>query len=179
MNNEGEKVKVEDLACEFSVLSNPTRLRLLMKIHDGGPCTLKELVDDVQRDESTVKRHLKELVDHGFVIRSNDKRPKYYITDKGVLAISFLKVKVEPTVVHNPMKNEELKVKVRGEGPLSTFSYTLRKAGFKKIFLYSLSMGCILLGLLGLIISSVELLYRILWLLLWLIAAYIFKVLAS
>lgn len=179
MSDEGEKVKIEDLACKFSILSNPTRLRLLMKIHESGPCTLKELMDYVQRDESTIKRHLKELIDHGFVAKSNERKPKYYITNKGVLAISFLKVDVEPTVLRDSMRHEEIRVKTRGGGPLSTFTYALKKVGFKKIFLYSLSVSCILLGLLGLIISSVELLYRVLWLLLWLIVAYAFKVLAS
>lgn len=176
--SEGE-AKVEDLACEFSVLSNPTRLKLLTRIHERGPCTLKDLMDDIQRDESTIKRHLKELVDHGFVVRSNDKRPKYCVTDKGVLAVTFLKVKAEPAVIHNSIRREEVKVKIQSRRPLSNFAYLVKKAGFKKITLYSLSISCIILGLLGLTASSVELLYRVIWLLLWLVAAYILKVLAS
>lgn len=144
-----------------------------------GPCTLKELMDDVQRDESTIKTHLKGLIDHGFVMKSNDKRPKCCITDKGVLAVTFLRVKVEPTATRNSMGREEMRVRVRGRGSLTNLSYIIKKVGFKKIVLYSLSVGCILLGLVGFIASSVELLYRVLWLMLWLIVAYIFKVLAS
>lgn len=179
MSKEEEKVKVEDLASQFGVLSNPIRLKLLMKIHEKGPCSLKELMDDVQRDESTIKRHLKELVDHGFVVKSDDRKPKYYITDKGILAISFMKVNVEPTIIHNSTKREEVKIKVRGRGPISTIPYILKKVGFRKIVLYSLSIGCVILGLMGLMVSNVELLYRMLWLLLWLVVAYVFKVLAS
>lgn len=179
MSEEGEKAKVEDMACDFGVLSNPTRLKLLMRIHEKGSCTLKELIDDVQRDESTVKRHLKELIDHGFVARSNDKKPKYFITNKGVLAVTFFKVKVEPTVIHEHLRREEVKVKMRGRRFFSTFSYAIRRANFKKVTLYSLSISCTILGLLGFVLPSVELFFRILWLLLWLVVAYIFKVLAS
>lgn len=179
MNEEKRETKIEEMAGDFSVLSNPTRLKLLMSIHEKGPCTLRELVEDSQRDESTIKRHIKELVDRGFIARSCGKKPKYYITDKGILAITFLRVKAEPTIVQDVAKLNEVKVKVRSRRPFSTLFYAIKKAGFKKIVLYSLSIICIFLGLSGLIASNVELLYRILWLLLWIVVAYVFKVLAS
>ena len=180
MVDEGrEESELKGLAGDFSVLSNPVRLRLLMKIHERGPCTLKELVDEAQRDKSTVKRHLKELVDRGFLAKSDGKRPKYYITDKGVMAITFLRVKAEPTALGKPARTEEVKLKTRGRSALSTFLYGLRGLGPKKLAFYFISIGCIVMGLAGLILANVEILYRVLWLLTWLVVAYAFKVLAS
>jgi len=179
LSEEGERTKVEDMACDFGVLSNPTRLKLLVRIHEKGPCTLKDLVDEVQRDESTVKRHLKELIDHGFIARTNHKKPKYCITDKGILAITFLKVKTEPANINSSMEREKTEVRVRARGSILNLTYIVRRAGFKRIILYSLSIGCIALGLLGLIATNVEILFRVFWLILWLVAAYIFKILAS
>ncbi|MEM4576397.1 MAG: winged helix-turn-helix domain-containing protein [Candidatus Nezhaarchaeales archaeon] len=128
MNEEKEGTKIEDMAGDFSVLSNPTRLKLLINIHEKGPCTLRELIENAQRDESTIKRHLKELIDRGFIARSCDKKPKYYITNKGILAITFLRVKVEPTIVQDLAKHDEVKVKVRSGRPFSNFSYAIKKS---------------------------------------------------
>ncbi|MEM0241001.1 MAG: MarR family transcriptional regulator [Candidatus Nezhaarchaeales archaeon] len=179
MSEEGERTKVEDIACDFGVLSNPTRLKLLMRIHEKGPCTLKDLVDEVQRDESTVKRHLKELIDHGFIARTDHKRPKYCVTEKGILAITFLKVKTEPANIHSSVEREKTEARIRARGSLLNLAYIVKRAGFKRIFLYSLSIGCIALGLLGLVATNVEIFFRVLWLILWLVAAYTFKILAS
>jgi len=172
---EGNELK--GLADDFSVLSNPVRLRLLMRVHERGPCTLKELVDEAQRDESTVKRHLKELVERGFLAKSREKRPKYYITDKGVMAITFLRVRAEPTALSKPAGAEE--VKLRARGPFSALIHGLRRLGPRRVALYSVSAGCAVVGLMGLLVANVEILYRVLWLLMWLAVAYAFKALAS
>jgi DNA-binding MarR family transcriptional regulator len=179
VNEEHEEGELKGLAGDFSVLSNPIRLRLLMKVHERGPCTLKELVDEAQRDESTVKRHLKELVERGFLAKSNGKRPKYYITDKGVMAITFLRVRAEPTALSKPVEAGEVKLRARGRSVLSTLLYGLRRLSPKKLAFYSISIGCVVMGLTGLILANVEILYRVLWLLMWLVVAYVFKVLAS
>lgn len=177
MSERSEESELKGLAGDFDVLSNPVRLRLLMKVHERGPCTLKELVDEAQRDESTVKRHLKELVNRGFLAKSEGKRPKYYITDKGVMAITLLRVGAEPTALSKPV--EEVKLMTRGRSALSTLLYSLRRLGPRKLAFYSISIGCVVMGLAGLLLASVEILYRVLWLLMWLVVAYAFKVLAS
>ncbi|RLF05331.1 MAG: hypothetical protein DRJ60_05740 [Thermoprotei archaeon] len=174
-----EKVELKDLAGDFSVLSNPVRLKLLMSVHEKGSCTLKELIDEAQRDESTVKRHVKELIEHGFLAKSNEKKPRYYITDKGVLAITFLRVKAEPTMMQRGADKRDIKLKSRGRGKLSTLLYNIKRITIRRAVFYSFSIGCAIMGLLGLLALSVELFYRILWLLMWLIIAYVFKVLAS
>jgi len=178
LSERGEEGELKGLADDFSVLSNPVRLRLLMKIHERGPCTLKELVDEAQRDESTVKRHLKELVERGFLAKSGEKKPKYYITDKGVMAITFLRVRAEPTALSKPVEVEEVKLRTRGRSALSTLLYDVRRLGPKRLAFYSISIGCVAMGLMGLL-ASVEILYRVLWLLMWLAVAYAFKALAS
>jgi DNA-binding MarR family transcriptional regulator len=180
LNEKREEGELKSLVGDFSVLSNPVRLRLLMKVHERGPCTLKELVDEAQRDESTVKRHLKELVEKGFLAKSNGKRPKYYITDKGVMAMTFLKVRAEPTALSKPVEAEEVRLRVRGQSVFSAFLYRLRGMGPKKLVFYSISLGCVVMGLTGLILANnVEILYRVLWLLMWLAIAYAFKALAT
>jgi len=179
LSERGEEDELKGLADDFGVLSNPVRLRLLMKIHEKGPCTLKELVDEAQRDESTVKRHLKELVEKGFLSKSDGKRPKYYITDKGVMAITFLRVRAEPTALSKPVDAEGFKLRARGRSALSTLLYSLRRLGPRRLAFYSISIGCVVMGFTGLLLASVEILYRVLWLLMWLAVAYAFKVLAS
>ena len=169
----------KELAGDFGVLSSPVRLKLLMKVHEKGSCTLKELVDEAERDESTVKRHLKELIEHGFLAKSNDKKPRYYITDKGVLAITFLRVKGEPSAMQKPLREEPVKVRGRSRGRLSAIFYGISRLTLKKAIFYSFSIGCAVMGVLGLFAFSVELFYRILWLLMWLVIAYVFKALAS
>ncbi|MCS7139723.1 MAG: winged helix-turn-helix domain-containing protein [Candidatus Nezhaarchaeota archaeon] len=178
--SEESKGELKSLASDFSVLSNPVRLKLLMKVHERGSCTLKELIDEVQRDESTIKRHVKELIERGFLARSDDKRPKYYVTDKGILAITFLKVGAEPSIMRRPGEGVESKVELRtrGKGLLSNLAYSLRRMTIRKAVAYSLSIGCVIVGLLG-FLTNVEVLFKILWLLMWLIIAYILKVLAS
>ncbi|RLF10501.1 MAG: hypothetical protein DRJ62_05005 [Thermoprotei archaeon] len=180
MELSGEDSKsYEELAGDFSVLSNPVRLRLLMTVHERGSCTLKELVDEAERDESTVKRHVKELLEHGFLAKSSDKRPKYYITDKGVLAITFLRVKGEPSAMRGRLEERQVQVRVRGRGFTSALRYRLSRLTIREAVFYSFSLGCVVLGVLGLFAFNVELLYRVLWLLMWLLVAYIFKVLAK
>jgi len=176
--SEGEEDKLKDVADDFSALSNPVRLKLLMKVHEKGSCALKELVDEVQRDESTVKRYVKELVERGFIARSGDRKPKYYITDKGVLALTFFRVKAEPAIMRKADEKEIL-LRRRSEGVFSRFLYGMKRIGVKKAISYSFSAGCAIMGLLGLLAFNVELFYRILWLLMWLVIAYVFKVLAS
>jgi len=179
LSEESEESELKGLAGDFSVLSSPVRLKLLMTVHERGPCTLRELVDEAQRDESTVKRHLKELVDKGFLAKSGEKRPKYYITDKGVMAITFLRVKAEPTALSKPAGVEGVKLRARGRSALSTLFYSLRGLGPRRIAFYSVSIGCVVMGLLGLLVTNVEILYRVLWLLMWIAVAYAFKALAS
>jgi len=179
LGEEREGGELKGLADDFGVLSNPVRLRLLMRVHERGPCTLKELVDEAQRDESTVKRHLKELVERGFLAKSGEKRPKYYITDKGVMAITFLRVRAEPTALSKPAEVEGVKLKTRGRSLLSSLIHGLRGLGLRRVAFYSVSVGCAVVGLMGLLATNVEILYRVLWLLMWLAVAYAFKALAS
>ena len=179
MSEGREEGELKGLADDFSVLSNPVRLRLLMRVHERGPCTLKELVDEAQRDESTIKRHLKELIDRGFLAKSGERRPKYYITDKGVMAITFLRVRAEPTALSKPVEAREVKLRTRGRSALSALFYGLRGLGPRKLAFYSVSIGCAVMGLMGLLLTNVEILYRVLWLLMWLAVAYAFKALAS
>ena len=169
----------KELAGDFGVLSNPVRLKLLMKVHEKGSCTLRELINEAERDESTVKRHLKELIEHGFLAKGNDKKPKYYITDKGVLAITFLRVKGEPSAIQKPLGEEPIKIKGRSRGRLSAVLRGILRLTLRRTVFYSFSIGCAVMGVLGLFAFSVELFYRILWLLMWLVIAYVFKVLAS
>ncbi|MEM4603579.1 MAG: hypothetical protein QW842_07250, partial [Candidatus Nezhaarchaeales archaeon] len=107
------------------------------------------------------------------------KRPKYCVTEKGILAITFLKVKTEPANIHSSVEREKIEARIRARGSLLNLAYIVKRAGFKRIFLYSLSIGCIALGLLGLVATNVEIFFRVLWLILWLVAAYTFKILAS
>jgi hypothetical protein len=93
------------------------------------------------------------------------------------MAITLLRVRAEPTALSKPV--EEVKLMTRGRSALSTLLYSLRRLGPRKLAFYSISIGCVVMGLAGLLLASVEILYRVLWLLMWLVVAYAFKVLAS
>lgn len=68
---------VQQVAEYFSVLSEPTRLRLLNLLRDGERC-VQELVDATQTSQANVSKHLKVMVQAGILNRRAEGTSAYY-----------------------------------------------------------------------------------------------------
>ncbi len=68
---------VQQVAEYFSVLSEPTRLRLLNLLRDGEKC-VQELVDATQTSQANVSKHLKVMVQAGILNRRAEGTSAYY-----------------------------------------------------------------------------------------------------
>jgi DNA-binding transcriptional ArsR family regulator len=78
---------VELIAQRFRVLAEPMRIRLLDRLREG-EATVGELVEASQSSQQNVSKHLRVLLDHGFVSRRQDANfARYAIADESVFAL--------------------------------------------------------------------------------------------
>lgn len=73
----GEATSTETVACLFSALSNPQRLRLLWTLREG-ECCVCELQAALDAPQSTVATHLRCLTESDVVETRKDGRWSYY-----------------------------------------------------------------------------------------------------
>jgi DNA-binding transcriptional ArsR family regulator len=73
---------LEEVARLFALLSDPTRLRLLSRLHDDGELSVGELADRTGVAAANVSQHLNRLAGAGVVARRRDgKHVRYQIAD--------------------------------------------------------------------------------------------------
>ena len=68
---------VQQLAEYFSVLGEPTRLRILNLLRDGEKC-VQDLVDATETSQANVSKHLKVMVQAGILSRRSEGTQAYY-----------------------------------------------------------------------------------------------------
>jgi DNA-binding transcriptional ArsR family regulator len=71
---------VTQVADYFSVLGEPTRLRLLNLLRDGDRC-VQELVEALDTSQANVSKHLKVMVQAGILTRRSEGNQAYYSVD--------------------------------------------------------------------------------------------------
>lgn len=75
-----ENISIEDL----KILSEETRLKILLLINEKGELGLNELSNMTKRAKSTISEHLKILLENGFIERIRIEKGYYYkLTEKG------------------------------------------------------------------------------------------------
>jgi DNA-binding transcriptional ArsR family regulator len=73
---------LDEAARRFGLLSEPTRLRILRALHDGGECSVQQLAEGAHTSVSNVSQHLHRLLASGIVGRRRvGKTVRYRITD--------------------------------------------------------------------------------------------------
>ena len=73
---------LEEVARLFGLLSDPTRLRLLSRLHDDGELNVGELAERTGVAVANVSQHLNRLAAAGVVARRRDgKHVRYRIAD--------------------------------------------------------------------------------------------------
>jgi DNA-binding transcriptional ArsR family regulator len=68
---------IQQVAEYFSVLGEPTRLRILNLLRDGEKC-VQELVAATNTSQANVSKHLKVMVQAGILIRRSEGTQAYY-----------------------------------------------------------------------------------------------------
>lgn len=82
---------LDEAARRFSLLSDPTRLRILRALHDQDDLTVQQLTDVAETTISNVSQHLSRLHAAGMVGRQRSgKTVRYRITDPTVSALCDL-----------------------------------------------------------------------------------------
>jgi DNA-binding transcriptional ArsR family regulator len=78
---------VELIAERFRVLAEPMRIKLLDRLRDG-PATVSELVEESAASQQNVSKHLRVLLEAGFVSRTqNGNFARYAIVDEAVFRL--------------------------------------------------------------------------------------------
>jgi DNA-binding transcriptional ArsR family regulator len=78
---------VELIAQRFRILAEPVRIKLLDRLRDG-EATVGDLVDATACSQQNVSKHLRVLLDAGFVARRQDRNfARYSIADQSVFAL--------------------------------------------------------------------------------------------
>ena len=73
---------LEEVARLFALLSDPTRLRLLSRLHDDGELSVNELAARTGVSVANVSQHLNRMAVAGMLARRRDgKRVRYRIAD--------------------------------------------------------------------------------------------------
>lgn len=75
---------VQQVAEYFSVLSEPTRLRILNVLRDGEKC-VQELVDATNTSQANVSKHLKVMVQAGILTRRSEGTSAFYRVDDDLI----------------------------------------------------------------------------------------------
>ncbi len=82
---------LEEMATYFKMLSEPVRLRLLSSLCTEGEATVGELVERLGLQQSVVSRHMKLLLESGFVQRKQEgSRLCYDLADKSLCTLCGL-----------------------------------------------------------------------------------------
>jgi DNA-binding transcriptional ArsR family regulator len=69
---------LEEVARMFALLSDPTRLRLLSRLHDDGELSVSELASRTGVTVANVSQHLNRLATAGLVARRRDGKHVHY-----------------------------------------------------------------------------------------------------
>lgn len=81
------KEDLRDIKEMFKVLSNVTRIKILLSIKDGEKC-VHEIADTISHEISNVSHHLRRLRDKKLVDYRKEGRHKYYyLTDEHILSV--------------------------------------------------------------------------------------------
>lgn len=79
---------LEDVARRFALLSDPTRLRVLSRLHQAGEATVSELAEAAGVSIANTSQHLGRLAAGGIVARRRQGRTAVYrITEPVVLQL--------------------------------------------------------------------------------------------
>lgn len=76
---------LEDVARRFALLGDPTRLRIVSVLHEGGEATVGEIADAAGTSAANASQHLQRLAAGGIVGRRRDGQAVCYrITDETI-----------------------------------------------------------------------------------------------
>lgn len=73
------------------MLSDPTRLRIIQLLLDGGEMSVGEVVNRLNLSQANVSKHLRQLLDAGIVTRRSEGTSAYYcVQDQTVMQLCDL-----------------------------------------------------------------------------------------
>lgn len=82
---------LEHVAERFRMLADPTRLRIIQLLLDGGEMSVGEVVTRLNLSQANVSKHLRQLLDAGIVTRRSEGTSAYYcVQDKTVMQLCDL-----------------------------------------------------------------------------------------
>lgn len=74
---------VDDVARRFALLGDPTRLRVVRALYEGGECTVGEVAESAGTSVANASQHLQRLAQGGVVGRRRDGHAvRYRIVDE-------------------------------------------------------------------------------------------------
>lgn len=77
---------LEQVAQRFKLLGVPVRLEVLDRLQEEGECSVQELVDATGQSHANVSKHLRLMLDEGFVARRKEGTYAYYSIGDPTLA---------------------------------------------------------------------------------------------
>jgi DNA-binding transcriptional ArsR family regulator len=69
---------LEDVARRFALLGDPTRLKIVRALHEGGEAAVGEIADAAGASAANTSQHLQRLAAGGIVGRRRDGQAAYY-----------------------------------------------------------------------------------------------------
>lgn len=76
---------LEDVARRFALLGDPTRLKIVSVLHEGGESTVGQIADAAGTSVANTSQHLQRLAAGGIVGRRREGQAVYYrITDETI-----------------------------------------------------------------------------------------------
>lgn len=79
---------LDEVARRFSLLGDPTRLRVVRALHDRGECSVQEVAETAGTTVANASQHLARLHAGGMVARRRDgKSVRYRIADPTIEAL--------------------------------------------------------------------------------------------
>lgn len=73
---------VEDVARRFALLGDPTRLKIVSVLHEGGECAVRDVAEGAGTSVANASQHLQRLAVGGIVGRRRDGQTvRYRIVD--------------------------------------------------------------------------------------------------
>jgi len=145
-----ENVSIEDL----KVLSEETRLKILILINEKGELGLNELSNMTKRAKSTISEHLKILLERGFIERIRFEKGYYYrLTDKGKRVLENIGRSGEIPKISGGMFKSKFHVKsmkIEIITPLITGASMIFLSGIPRISILLSIMNGLIFGILNL-----------------------------
>jgi DNA-binding transcriptional ArsR family regulator len=69
---------LEDVARRFALLGDPTRLKIVSVLHEGGEASVGEIAESASTSAANASQHLQRLAVGGIVERRRDGQVVYY-----------------------------------------------------------------------------------------------------